>query len=276
MPPGYTTNSNPQLQQALPQLAAAAAAAAAAVNSGQLPTPAAYLPFPQVSPTGFPIYPGAIPTPPNLLKSSANSSKITNQIQSTAIHHNSSTGNSLGAAALQRATPQPASHSPNTNHPPQHQSRYNHNNSHSSNGHLVSSKNIAGAIPGYLDKDGNSYHPDIKIPVDQLIPSHFLETRIRTRSDASSPGSSIAGSPHPECRNSDSPAPSSLQDHEVQKLAETAIHLIRSLPPSVAQPKFSSKKKTSGDYEVYRKKYSLQKINLSTDNIALSTLFIHL
>lgn len=127
----------------------------------------------------------------------------------------------------------------------QQQSRISH-----SNGHLTSSKsskeqrNNADAVSVPLPIS------DIKIPVDQLIPSHFLETRMRTRSDLSSPVSSLASSPHPEGRNSVSPVPLALQDHEIQKLADTAIHLIRSLPSSVTEPKFSSKKKTSADYEV--------------------------
>lgn len=42
---------------------------------------------------------------------------------------------------------------------------------------------------------------------------------------------------------------SSLQEHEIQKLAETAVNLVRSLPPHVKEPKFSKKIEMSS-YEV--------------------------
>jgi len=82
---------------------------------------------------------------------------------------------------------------------------------------------------------------------DSIIPTHFLEQRIRTLSEPSSP-SSAPESPHPDSRSSLSPIPG-LQDHEILKLAEATLNLARSLPPSIAEPRFT-KKKCCADYEV--------------------------
>lgn len=260
-PVGYPNgNINPQMQ-ALSQLASTS-------NMAQMTVPnLMYHAIPGAT-TGVPVfYPGitvptGLPVVPDLRDGFP--SNITNQSFSSGTHQIAPNndmvnpvGNSLlnplaAAVALQQSdvvNPQFVEMlqnlSSNQTSDQQQQSRISH-----SNGHLTSSKSSreqrnsgdVALIPLPIS--------DIKIPVDQLIPSHFLETQMRTRSDLSSPASSLASSPHPEGRNSVSPVPLALQDHEIQKLADTAIHIIRSLPSSVTEPKFSSKKKTSADYEV--------------------------
>lgn len=201
-------------------------------------------------------------------KGVADSLSISNQSTSTGISQLISNpdkintaGNPFSAFALQQTdmvNPQLAAvldslnskvSSNNDQQKQRHESSNPHSNAHS---HISTSQKNKSA----KESNTNSVVPspvtisDIKIPMDQLIPSHFLETRIRTSSELSSPVSSLAGSPHPDGRNSVSPIPHSLQEHEVQKLADAAIHLIRSLDKSVAEPKFTAKRKTSADYEV--------------------------
>ena len=94
----------------------------------------------------------------------------------------------------------------------------------------------------------------LRIPADQLIPSHFLETRLRTRSEPNSPAS--ADSPQPttptqnlDSRSSISPVPF-LQDHEIEKITESAVRVLQSLPDYMGEPRITAKRKSSADFEV--------------------------
>lgn len=66
--------------------------------------------------------------------------------------------------------------------------------------------------------------------------------------------STESGTNRPSCSNNSVTVPSSqdlssLQEHEIQKLAEVALSLVRSLPSNVSEPKLSRKIETSS-YEV--------------------------
>jgi len=91
-----------------------------------------------------------------------------------------------------------------------------------------------------INGGGNS-----RIQADQIIPSHFLEQRIRTASEPNSPASDNGSS-------SLSPIPSLLpQDNEILvKLSDSAIQIVKSLPPYVFEPQLPPKKKLYGDFEV--------------------------
>ncbi|CAG7815167.1 unnamed protein product [Allacma fusca] len=114
-----------------------------------------------------------------------------------------------------------------------------------SSSQISTTNNINGQSNGgsglSLSLNGNS------ISSDQIIPSHFLEQRIRTRSEASSPASSNE-SHQLDSRTSLSPIPF-LQDHEIQRLSETAVHVIAGLPSSMMEPRLSAKKKMCAEYE---------------------------
>jgi hypothetical protein len=93
----------------------------------------------------------------------------------------------------------------------------------------------------------NGGGPSIRIPVDQIIPSHFLEQRIRTGSEPNSPAASESLS---ESGSSLSPVPF-LQEAEIIKLADAAAQIVKSLPPYVFEPQLPPKKKVYGDFEVW-------------------------
>lgn len=87
---------------------------------------------------------------------------------------------------------------------------------------------------------------EVRIPVDQIIPSHFLEQRIRTASEPNSPAASESPS---ESGSSHSPVPF-LQENELTKVIDAAEQMVKTLPPYVFEPQVPSKRKFSGDFEV--------------------------
>lgn len=89
-------------------------------------------------------------------------------------------------------------------------------------------------------------NPSIRIPADQIIPSHFLEQRIRTSSEPNSPAASET---HSESGGSLSPIPF-LQESEIHKLSDMAMITVKTLPPYVFEPLVPPKRKFSGDFEV--------------------------
>ncbi|XP_021951554.1 NGFI-A-binding protein homolog isoform X2 [Folsomia candida] len=86
---------------------------------------------------------------------------------------------------------------------------------------------------------------EVRIPVDQIIPSHFLEQRIRTASEPNSPAASESPS---ESGSSHSPVPF-LQENELTKVIDAAEQMVKTLPPYVFEPQVPSKRKFSGDFE---------------------------
>lgn len=54
---------------------------------------------------------------------------------------------------------------------------------------------------------------------------------------------------HPDSRSSVSPVPF-LQDHEIQKIRDSAIRTVKALPPEFAEPKITGKRKYSADFDV--------------------------
>lgn len=106
----------------------------------------------------------------------------------------------------------------------------------------------------------NSGHQELRIPVDQLIPAHFLEQRIRTGSAPNSPspvnseeplGGNHNGNTNINSNGGGSDQQSSyLQENEVEKVQESAVQIAKTLPPYVFNPQVPSKRKFSGDFEV--------------------------
>ena len=105
------------------------------------------------------------------------------------------------------------------------------------------------SVPGGSLNGGTSSSSSTASHLDQIIPSHFLEQRIRTRSEASSPASSTESHHQLDSRTSISPIPF-LQEHEVQRLSEAAVTVISGLPASMMEPRLSAKKKMCAEFEV--------------------------
>ena len=113
----------------------------------------------------------------------------------------------------------------------------------------LSSSVAGGSLNGGLSSSSSS---STTSHLDQIIPSHFLEQRIRTRSEASSPASSTESHHQLDSRTSISPIPF-LQEHEIQRLSEAAVTVISGLPASMMEPRLSAKKKTCAEFEVSEK-----------------------
>lgn len=95
--------------------------------------------------------------------------------------------------------------------------------------------------------------------MDQIIPPHFLEQRIRTVSEPNSPATP---DPNSDTGSSHSPVPF-LQENEILKIAEAAAQIVKTLPPYVFEPQAPSKRKFSGDFEVSWKKGIFMRIGFN-------------